>query len=415
MKTHISRYKGNPVADCNLVMLPQNLLTSPGTLIEDFGAATDWTASNCTVADNTTEFRTGTQSVKATSNSASQSTITKTVNMDMSGAWERFTVWFYLHDPIADYGTNSILIYFSNNSGATNAFRQWISPINITSGRWLAMHFHKSDFALVGSGDWASAIIRIQFRFTAASGKTPSISFDSVYTGVVGIPAVILNFDDGYIEQYNNCFAYMKPLGIRGTLWSDTHNIDQANMITSAELLEMDAAGWVIGNHTNSATDLSGLSEANQETQILGGKTALLGLGLSKGVNYLDFPSGGYNTDTNTAMANLGVLAARTTKPSLGSTGVQKLALPFGDILHTPSNTTTGQSIATLIGFVDNAISYKYILSLHLHEVGGADLSIANFQTLMDYIYTKWKAGLITPITIDDYYKLTLGPVKVPR
>jgi hypothetical protein len=41
-------------------------------------------------------------------------------------------------------------------------------------------------------------------------------------------------------------------------------------------------------------------------------------------------------------------------------------------------------------------------------------MTFANFYALIDYIATKWRAGLIHPITIDDYYNLSLGPVTIP-
>jgi hypothetical protein len=59
------------------------------------------------------------------------------------------------------------------------------------------------------------------------------------------------------------------------------------------------------------------------------------------------------------------------------------------------------------------------VAQMHFHKLvasatDGTEWAISDFQALMDYIYLKWKAGLIYPLTIDDLYKLTLGPVAVP-
>jgi hypothetical protein len=76
----------------------------------------------------------------------------------------------------------------------------------------------------------------------------------------------------------------------------------------------------------------------------------------------------------------------------------------------------TTKSLADVQTLVDAAITGQAILPLHFHQLNaGADWSTATFQALIDYVVTKAKAGLIYPITIDDYYRLTLGPVRVPK
>ena len=402
----------------NYVTLPQNLLLSPGTLLEDFETIGDWTANaHGIAAANTTQFLSGTQSIKLTDNDTSQVSMEKTVNLDMSSSWERLYFRFYSHDPITDWGSNSLQIYLGNNSSYSNAYRKYITTGNLDHNQnmWTSFYVHKTEFEKVGSGSWASAIVRLQLRFGgAASGKTPSVSFDSLYTGNKGIPAVCLTFDDGTVTQYTSCFSYMEPRGIRGTLWAIGSYVDSGDpYLTHQQIQEMAGYGWIIGNHTYTHTDLTTLTEAQQETEILNCNNALLGWGLSKGVKYLCLVNGNSNANTNTAMTNQGIVCARSTRG--WDLNAIRLALPFYDLYRIPSDTSTGQSIATLTGLIDLAITCGYICTIHLHRVGDTDISVADFQTLIDYIYTKWKAGLIYPITIDDYYKLTLGPVKVPK
>ena len=399
------------------VTLPQNLLTSPGTLLEDFEISADWTPNaHASVAANAVNYKTGTYSEKMTDIDTNQAAMEKTVNLDMSGSWEKLVVWFYMHDVIADYGSNSVQLYLSNHITYANAFRKYITTGNLTHNQnlWTPLFSHKTEFETIGAGSWANPIIRIQLRFGgAAAGKTPAISFDSMYTGIRGIPAVCLTFDDGTIEQYNNCFTYMKPRGIRGTCYAISDYVDTANYMTHQQLQELDSYGWAIGNHTKAHVDLTTLTEAQQETAILTCTTALLGWSLSKGAYHLCLVQGASNANTRTAMTNLGILTARTARDWTGN--AIRLALPFGDLWRIPSCTSTGHTLAELKVYIDTAITGGYVCTIHLHKVGAGDISTADFQALIDYIQLKSRAGLIYPITIDDLYKLTLGPVRVPK
>jgi hypothetical protein len=412
MRNHISRYKGNQFADCNLVMLPQNLLINPGTLYEDFETAGDWTAASGTCAANTSQFKTGTQSMKLSTNSGATATMTKTVNLDLSGDWQSLDIWLYIHNStFTDYG-GSILLYLGNNSGLTNALRAWIGTNQILTTGWHCLHIGKSDFNVVSAGTFASPIIRVQVRVQGATGKVAEVSFDSLYIGINRIPAVWLRYDDGYSSQYT-CFQYMKPLGIRASVSVQTN----LSNISAAQYQEMDAAGWCMANHTNATTDLTTLTEAQQETQILGGYNALVAAGLPKGAKYLVYPSGNSNIDTDIAMANLGMLNGQGAGTNTTAQGFRMIALPYAPTSKIIGIAiTSSTSVATFKGYIDLAINCGYIMQLYFHDVGNTgQMTQANHNLCMDYIYTKWKSGLIYPITADDFYKLSLGPVKVPK
>jgi peptidoglycan/xylan/chitin deacetylase (PgdA/CDA1 family) len=408
------RVTNNP----DYIGIPANMLTLQGTIYEDFENSTDWTAGGSgSVSNDTTNFKTGTQGVKLTAASGVVANMVKTVNWDLSGSWERASVSFRLNDDYVKYSNDSIFIKLSNDTTFTNYFRCWIGYNNLQKfPGWITLTFHKDHFSAVNAATWASSIIRVRFECPSVAGNTPSITYDNLKFGVKSIPAVILRFDDGYTSTYTKAHAYMKKYNMRGMVSVDTSAVGTGNHLTIPQLQELDLAGWSMANHTNAATDLTTLSEANQESQILGGKTALLGWGLSKAVNYLVYPSGTYNADTLTAMTNLGVLTGQTTIGPTG-TGVPNIGLPFDNPLTLPSNSVTSStSLATVKGYVDRGIVGGYVECLHFHDIGGSgQMTEANFQLLIDYIYSKWKAGLVYPITIDDFYKLSQGSVRILR
>lgn len=407
--THLSRYKGNPNSDCNMLSLPVNALSNPGVLYEDLETVGDWTASNGTAAANTTQFKTGAKSVKLTNDEGVDAYITKTVDWDLSGTWQHMTVWFYLHNPPASYDAG-VEFYLANDADVTSYLRGSISLSNLASAGWNSYHLAKGDFGVVSSGTFASKIIRI--KFMCYSAAIAAISFDSVYFGVAGVPGVILFFDDGYANQYSVCYQYMKNLGIRGNVAFDT----TGTLISTAQLKEMSAAGWCVANHTNGSTLLTSLTEAQQEATILAAHDVLVGMGLYRGAHYLIYPGGVSNDDTITAMTNLGMLTGRGTRQT-NALGCQMLALPFSSMWQMPSNgVTNSMSVATFTGLIDKAITGGYIVPFHFHNVGvGSEMTAANFKLCMDYIYTKYKAGLIYPYTIDDVYNASLSSWKVRK
>jgi peptidoglycan/xylan/chitin deacetylase (PgdA/CDA1 family) len=399
------------------ITLPQNLLINPGTLYENFEVATDWTAANGSVSDDTTNYRTGLQSVKLTASSGATPTMIKTVNWDLSGNWDRLILYYRMNDVYTDYSNNSMTLSLSETTDFSKYYRAWHAYNNMSKiGGWCTFTVNKADM-LVGAGSpsWNNPIIRIRVTFGAATGKTSSVSFDGLYFGIKSIPAVIFRFDDGYVSQYSTAFQYCKSHNIRGEVAVDTSKLNTAGYLTTSQVQEMDAAGWSMVNHTNAATDLTTLSEAEQESQISGGKTALQGIGLTRCADYLVFPSGGSNVDTGTAMVNLGVKTGQTTNSARLSSGQMLIGHPFLQILQIPGNGVDSSiTLAAWESWIDLAIAGGYIMPCHFHDIGGSgQWTATTFQSAVDYLISK--KDLIYPITIDDYYNLQSGSIRIPK
>ena len=411
MRAHINRYKGNYKADCNLATMPLNGQISGGTLYEDFESTAGWSVANGSIAANVSQFKTGSQSIKMTCNASLDAQMTKTVNWDLSGNWQHMLIWFYVHGALTDYQAEYFYIKLANDAGLSNYMLGHISNANKAAVGWNTYSLSKNDFTSGGSGTFASAIIRERPELVGnATGA--AISYDSLYFGVTSLPGVMIWFDDGYASQYA-AFQYMKPKGIRASLsWeSDTTNI------TLQQLLEMDRAGWTIANHTDSSTVLTTLTEAQQETAISNCRTWLNTRGLTRGSNYLVYPGGGNDANTITAMTNLGILTGRNAKDAFGNGG-QNQALPFSSIWQLPANSvTTAWTLATVEGYIDEAIAGGYIMPLLFHNLGGGggQWIVSDFNALMDYIYAKYKDGLIFPYTIDDFYNNSISSRKIPK
>jgi hypothetical protein len=99
--------------------LPQNLLTNPGTVFEDFETLGQWTAAGTgSIAANTTpgEFRTGTQSIKISAPDNGIESATKTINWVSGGAApNRLRVYYYCHNA-APLNVTYLRVYLSDNT-----------------------------------------------------------------------------------------------------------------------------------------------------------------------------------------------------------------------------------------------------------------------------------------------------------
>jgi peptidoglycan/xylan/chitin deacetylase (PgdA/CDA1 family) len=401
-----------------MVTLPKNLLTSTGTLYEDFEMVDDWSARDGNITANTSDFKTGTQSVKLTTNPSAIAVMKKTVNYDLSGNWQRMYVWVYFHNDASDYDTShSTLINLSTTMDYSKYFQQaWTQgmlALHIAPG-WNLISFAKNSFANIHGADWNAPIVGVRFQIAGATGKVTSVSFDSLFFSVTSVPCLLLVFDDGYPSQYN-ALKYMQQYGMRGSLAVISEWIGKSYSLTVAQLMELNAAGHAIVNHTSNGTDLSTLVEIQQEEQISRCKMALDGWGLTRCSNYVVYPSGGYNANTRTAMANLGMLVGRSTASDIRGVGHIPVCLPNSDIYGIGSHGITNTDLVTAESYIDQCIEDGMVLVLHIHDIGSSGhMTVEDFQIFIDYVRAKALAGLINVITIDDFYNLQARAVRVP-
>ena len=216
---------------------------------------------------------------------------------------------------------------------------------------------------------------------------------------------VIFTFDDGRLNIYD-AFKYMQARGMRSTVYVITDLIGSTGTppyLTATQLAAMDAGAWDIANHTDDHTDLTTLSEADQETHIAAAASALDALGLTAASKHVAYPYGGNNADTLTAMAATGMLSGRTTAADAALDPATVTAYQIGLSLSI-ANTTTVADVQAAINTAVGAGQYCLLL-LHgapYASPGANEMSMANVETLVDWI----QAQGIPMLTISDFYAL---------
>src|SRR5574337_1157112 len=375
---------------------------------------------------------------------------------DFNGQEGSFSGWFKVNS-IADWGDGVLrrVAYFSvdaNNyweiykhATSMNLFIQYRAnnvaktPTigNVAPSKWTHIGLkwsYSGDFVTsylngvliktyTGLGAWSGAL----YSRTAVLGNASSYApqFGSEWHGWLGLPGMwntplsdaqfqklagrnwrgfeglLITFDDGRANMYGG-FDYMRDRGLMGTQYVVTDLTDTANYLTHEQLQEMDGAGWIIGNHTKDHTILTTLTEAQQETELTGAKTALEGWGLTRGSLHVAYPGGGSNADTITAMTNTGMLTGRNTEVTATIDPLAAYPYQIGIASIGITNTTTLADVQALINTARTRGKYVALLFHGLVDAAPAawEWTNANFQALVDWIIAQ---GIPTK-TIEDFY-----------
>ena len=390
--------------------LPQNLNDGPGVLREDFKSMSGWTVSGSapgfSAVIDTANHKVGNASIQLTTPSSSGYVgIKKTVNWDLSSPDQQGNIrfWVYVHGTSEPTGFQ---VYMYNSNQNNGFYASYGRPFRLRyRPGWNLVSLRTSDWYQFGSPSWGNPITSIYIKISGVSAT--SYSIDGLESGK-SIPAVLLTFDDGHSTLWDQAYAYMEPRNVRGTGYIISNYVNTIGKVTWAQLQEMYATGWTIGNHSANHTDLTTLSLSGQEAELAAARDALNAYGITTG-GHVAYPYGKYNANTLTAMTNLGMQSGRTT---LYFNNLSPLTSPYEIGLQNIASSTT---LEVAKGYVDTAMSRGEILVLLLHDI--SENPTANgwytdrFQNLVDYIISKG----VPILTMDELIRLQSGNIRVPQ
>lgn len=401
-QTMLGRGKGSAVAMMTLV---QGLLDTAFTTQEDFENSADWSAATGlpTISQDTTNYHTGSKSVKMTHAGTGTNAIQKTVNWDLSTASSQMQLWIYCP---ADYG-NGLAVTLSADAGYTKYFYKSIS-VGLFAG-WNCFNYKQADWTAYGGITWANSIVRIKignYSDTAAR----EYSFDSFLVGGATKPAVLIEFDDGLSGVYTYAYPYLNSKHARATALIISDAIGTAGYMTLAQIQALDAAGWTVGNHSKTHAHFNTLTQAEIETELSACDTALATLDETRR-KHVAYPFGEWDADVEAAMIAQSMITGRTVNAGNVPT------LPIPSVNHIKvNNITSTTTLATAEGYVDAAKSRGEVATLLFHNiVDGAPAANqwakTNFEALVDYCI----AQEVPLITRHDMYQLQTEPVTIPE
>lgn len=174
----------------------------------------------------------------------------------------------------------------------------------------------------------APAELRDQVRALARAGFHGVTLSDVLSAWHEGTPIarrpVVLTFDDGLRSQHSEALPTLQALGWPGVLNLKVESLRQGEL-TDGMVRDMLDAGWELGSHTFTHTDVTSLSGADLEREVAGSR-GWLEERFGVPVNTFCFPAGRYDASTLAAVESAGYLAATTTEPGL-ATSTQDMRL----------------------------------------------------------------------------------------
>jgi len=194
----------------------------------------------------------------------------------------------------------------------------------------ILMYHHININPKPGNSLWASLFVtpslldsELNYLFT---NDYHAITLDDLYSNLKGTQTlpknpIILTFDDGYKDFFDNAFPLLKKYNMKATEFVITQVESFPAYLSWDQIHDLDASGLIsIEDHTMHHPSLTSLSSSSIITEIAGSKSDLESH-LGKKVNWFAYPYGSYNKFIISEVAAAGYEGAVSTNYG----GVQSL------------------------------------------------------------------------------------------
>lgn len=375
----------------NLIAKKQNLTLGYPATIDALETTAGWTVSSGTIAvDNVHKMEGFNSSLQMTAQLNTIQSITKSFNVDLSN-YETFRLSVYTDN--LDAGFLGVTVYFSQNN-----FTKFVAAsVKPYKTGWSQLILPRTLFSNTGGFDWNVKPDYIRIR---NSNSGTSVININALTGITSTlePAVMLMFDDGYLNTYTKVFPILRAKNIPATLYAVTSFIGTESKVTLAQLDEMKSKGWTIANHTHTHANLSLLTSEEIEVELNTASDYLISNGFEDGARHVAFPWGQTNATVNAVLRANNYLSGRIVAD--GRFYVDD-SLRWGNDLRGDNVETASYTLEQVKAKIDTAISEKKVIGLLFHTIvdtitNTGQWLTSDFQGLIDYIIEK----KIQPITI---------------
>lgn len=143
-----------------------------------------------------------------------------------------------------------------------------------------------------------------------------TITFRDISAGNVPDKAVILTFDDGYANFYQNAYPELLRRGMKAVSYVIVNDIGKGDYLTDSQIVELSNSGVEIGSHTLSHPDLATATEAKSRREVFDSKSSLEKI-IGKKIISLCYPSGKFTATTETLTKEAGYEFAVTTNSGI--------------------------------------------------------------------------------------------------
>jgi peptidoglycan/xylan/chitin deacetylase (PgdA/CDA1 family) len=144
-----------------------------------------------------------------------------------------------------------------------------------------------------------------------------AISFDDLVEGIkkgytFSRNSVVIQFDDGYEDNYTNAFPIIKKYEIPAMVFLISDVVGNPGFLTWDQIKEMERYHFLAGSHTRHHYYLPSLSLEKAKDEIIGSKKVIEN-NLGHAIDYFAYPSGGFTIEDKEILKEAGFKAAGTT------------------------------------------------------------------------------------------------------
>lgn len=247
-------------------------------------------------------------------------------------------------------------------------------------------------------------IRRLRMAIRTNTDDPVRVVFDSVWAMGTNTPRIVFGFDDGWATVYDNAFPLMDAAGIPGTCYIMgqyiTENPNSAWFCSTAELLEMQAAGWRHENHSwqHNSYLTAGHTPSGYVDLLNQNRDWMLDNGILGGT-HINWPQGEYDDQVIEAARAAGYRSARAAKCRGNHT-----AEIDNRYKMLSRNFNTSVTLGTAQTWVERTVESGGILFLQFHQIPEDDTtsvglenpaiawSVDKFESLVDWLVNE---GLI--------------------
>jgi len=194
------------------------------------------------------------------------------------------------------------------------------------------------------------------------------ISFNDLVDGIkqgheFARNTVVLQFDDGYEDNYKYAFPILKKYGFPAIVFLISDRINTHDFMTWDELKEMEKDNFVAGAHTRHHVYLPTVSLTQAKDEIAVSKK-IIEDHLGHSIDYFCYPSGGFNAEIKRIVMDAGYKAAVTT-----NRGKDKYNVDLFELKRIHMNNTDDQYSGLILWF---KLSGYYNLFRHFKHGEGS-------------------------------------------